>query len=391
MGGSSRRTEILEDLVRDPDLEELESIADQFNIFDVLGIIHVEVRHSKFLAWLLDPAGSHGFGDYFLGMFMKLVASGMEGGPTLLDVDAWNLSDAEVRLEWNHVDILIVSESGGFVCVIENKIHSSEHSGQLSRYRKIVEEAGEFSGFDKLYVYLTVSGEEPSDGAYLPLTYGDVLGLLSHLLERKGDLGPDVLVLIEHYESMLRRYVVEDSEVQKICRRLYRKHRKAFDLVFEYMPDKLSEIYDDLVEIIDADEDMILDDCSKSRIRFVPREMDVVPKKGTRTSTKRMLLFEMKNREDRLALYLIIGPGPDEIRKTLYRMAQKEATLFRESKRKLTDQVFTIYKRRLLTSSDIEDLTGEELRIKLKQKLEDFRKSDMRRIAESVKHCSFGG
>src|SRR5690606_12205461 len=57
----------LEAFVVDNDaLLELEARIGRFNIFDALGIVRTEIRHSNFLAWLLDPAESHGLGGLFL-------------------------------------------------------------------------------------------------------------------------------------------------------------------------------------------------------------------------------------------------------------------------------------------------------------------------------------
>ncbi|MBI1368585.1 MAG: hypothetical protein GC162_08005 [Planctomycetes bacterium] len=39
------------------DLLKLEERIGRFNIFDAPGIVRAEIRHSNFLAWLLDPAG----------------------------------------------------------------------------------------------------------------------------------------------------------------------------------------------------------------------------------------------------------------------------------------------------------------------------------------------
>ena len=45
----------LEDLVIDnPDLERLEALLEEFNIFEVLGAVNVELRHSEFLAFLMN-------------------------------------------------------------------------------------------------------------------------------------------------------------------------------------------------------------------------------------------------------------------------------------------------------------------------------------------------
>ena len=58
--------EALRDFICDnSDLERLEDIVDDFNVFSALDIVKSEVRHSAFLAWLLNPSASHGLGDYF--------------------------------------------------------------------------------------------------------------------------------------------------------------------------------------------------------------------------------------------------------------------------------------------------------------------------------------
>jgi hypothetical protein len=50
--------------------------SDRFNIFQVLNITTDEVRlHSKFLAELLDPNGTHEKGGIFLNRFLELTGS----------------------------------------------------------------------------------------------------------------------------------------------------------------------------------------------------------------------------------------------------------------------------------------------------------------------------
>jgi len=54
---------LLEALIVDnPDLERLEALLEQFNIFEALGVVWVELRHSDFLAFPLNPRQSHGLG-----------------------------------------------------------------------------------------------------------------------------------------------------------------------------------------------------------------------------------------------------------------------------------------------------------------------------------------
>ena len=53
--------------------EEISKISgENFNVFKIIDLTTDEVRlHSKFLAELLNPEGSHGQGDIFLKLFIK--------------------------------------------------------------------------------------------------------------------------------------------------------------------------------------------------------------------------------------------------------------------------------------------------------------------------------
>jgi hypothetical protein len=52
-------------LIANRDLERLEALLDRFNILEALGVVRQELRHSDFLAFLMDPKGNHGLGDAF--------------------------------------------------------------------------------------------------------------------------------------------------------------------------------------------------------------------------------------------------------------------------------------------------------------------------------------
>ena len=52
-------------VVDNEDLLSLESLIGRFSIFDALAIAQVEIRHSNLLAFILDPAESHGQGQLF--------------------------------------------------------------------------------------------------------------------------------------------------------------------------------------------------------------------------------------------------------------------------------------------------------------------------------------
>ncbi|MCK4732098.1 MAG: PD-(D/E)XK nuclease family protein [Methanophagales archaeon] len=382
--------EILEEFIHEnAELEQLEEIVDEFNIFNALDIVNKEVRHSNFLSWLMNPNESHGLGDYFLTSFLKKVSSkasslGIEG-PSVFDIDSWNFDDGEILREWKNIDILIKCDNQKFICVVENKIYSKEHSEQLQRYKDIIKK--EYPDYKKFFVYLTIEGDIPSDNEYLPLSYSDVAPLIEHLIKsKKNKLSSEILSFISHYKDMLRRYVMKDSEIQEICRKIYKRHKKALDLIFEYKPDKLLEIHDCLVEIIPKDPNLILDESSKSYIHFIPKNLDFIPKKGDGwTKTKRILLFELNNNPNGVDLYLIIGPGPQDIREKLYDIAKRNLSLFNKSKRNLTKQWFTLYKKSILKSKEYENKEAEEMKKLIEEKLTKFKTSDLPKIEDEIK------
>ncbi|MFN7141613.1 MAG: PD-(D/E)XK nuclease family protein, partial [Limisphaerales bacterium] len=158
-----------------------------------------ETRHSNVLAWLLDPSEKHGFGTKFLHGFLSLVEQKMPRNAALelrkILQDSGTLKGARLFREFKRVDLLIVDSARKFVCLVENKIHTGEHSEQLTRYRCMVE--AEFPGYQHLFVFLTLRSEAPSDPAYISLTYAELCLELKRLTRIEGSLPPaEVLALL---------------------------------------------------------------------------------------------------------------------------------------------------------------------------------------------------
>ena len=178
---------------------------------------------------------------------------------------------------------------------------------------------------------------------------------------------------------------MENSEIQEICRKIYNGHKKALDLIFEYKPDLLMEIQECLIEIIKNDSDLILDFSSKSYIRFITKKLDFIPKIGEGwTKSKRILLFEFKNNPNGVGLYLIIGPGPKEIREKLCEIAQDNLKLFNVANRKFTGQWFSIYKKSIIKAKNYEDKDISAIGKYFKEKIENFKTNDLVKIEKEI-------
>lgn len=372
-------------ILNNAELELLEEITEKFNIFTSLNIIGNEIRHSTFLAWLMDPRESHGLGDYFLHSFLKRAtfhASSVDvSTPSIFEIDNWSLDDAEIRREWNNIDILIISESHKFVCVIENKIFSAEHSQQLQRYKDIVKE--EFSKYNQLFIFLTVNEDKPSDKEYVSMSYDDISLLVDNLIERKKDkVGTEIITFIQHYQEMLRRYIMEDSEIQEICQRIYRNHKKALELIYDNKPDLQLEVFEVIKEEIENNPDLILDETNKRYIRFTSNKLDFIPKDGSgwTVNIERILLFEIQNRPDEVRIYLIIGPGNQSLRERIYDASRENINLFTAAKRKLGVQWSTIYVKSLHKHKKDENIDWTSSIHKIKVSFNKFLREDLPKI-----------
>lgn len=372
----------LEDFVIDnEEFVGLEALLDQFNLFEAIGVIRQELRHSDFLAFLLDPQQNHGLGDALLKRMLQfvLLADRSTSAPvTPIDLDVWSLNGAIVRREWQDIDIIITDELHRLVVIIENKINSDEHSDQLSRYLKRVRD--EYPGWNVICLYLTPDGELPTDDAYLAVDYGLLCKLIETLVKnRASTLGTDVLTVINHYTQMLRRHIVHDTEIDKLCLRIYQKHKRALDLIYERRPDRQREIQKVLQGLIAKTPGLILDYSSKGSINFVPQKWDIPSLKGVNNYLRsgRIILFQFENNEQNLVLKLKIVPGPQNLRQSLFAKAQAAQPPFKLASAKVGNKFNIIYNKQFLGATDYDDTGIDDVKKTIEKQWHDFVGGDL--------------
>lgn len=388
---------LLEDLlVGNRDLERLESLLSQFNIFEALGPARRELRHSDFLAFLLDPRANHSLGDAFLKRLLKPVVAATSNLP--LDasgVEAADLTDAWVDREWQNIDILVRSLTNDLVCVIENKIESSEHSDQLRRYRQIVQRR--FPNQATLFVYLTPEGAEPSDEVYVPLSYHEVIEAVDAIRTSGGlVLEPAVRMLLEHYVAMVRRHVVEDSEIVELCRRIYREHREALDLIYEHRLDLQEELREYLVQLVQESADrhrLRLQHSTKWQIHFTVKEWDRYQAQRASLESDprdRILAFKFRNEPSRLHLSFVIDHGPQPLREAFYAEFRRRADWFNELGRSVGQTEKVVHQLTdILDGNDYEEQDLERMQKKVRRRWQRFLRQDLPRIEEVVDELSW--
>jgi hypothetical protein len=116
-------------LVDNQELEQLDARLSAFNLFKVLQVDKVEIRHSNVLAWLLSPEESHGLGPTFLRRFLSRLLMEHHGAAASLSpaqIELMNFSDVEVLREWQNIDVLAHSRANRWCLLIENIIHGDD-------------------------------------------------------------------------------------------------------------------------------------------------------------------------------------------------------------------------------------------------------------------------
>jgi hypothetical protein len=305
---------------------------------------------------------------------------------TPIDLDVWDLNELGVQREWQNIDILLTEKHHRLAVIIENKIDSVEHSNQLDRYFQMVSQ--HYPGWNVFGIYLTPEGETSSHDGYVAISYTTIAQIVERMVEsRSSTLGTDVRRLMVHYTQMLRRHIVSESEIAELCRRIYRKHQRALDLIYEHRPDQQAAVREVLEGLVREAPSLILDHSSKSYIRFAPQEWDVptlLSGEGW-TESGRILLFEFMNSPNRLKLGLHIGPGPDPIRQRLFDMAQKHPPLFRTQSKSLNRQFNVIYGKSFLMPKDYEDTNIEQLGKEIRKHWSEFESNDLPRILAAIR------
>ena len=142
------------------------------NLLQILHLSRHELRHSDFLRWLLDPRASHEFGDRFLRYFLALVhRSGSAQLPENFETLDW--SDLEVRREFEHIDLLILSERHRMAVVVENKVAARERCGQLGDYERFIDR--HFARDHLTLVFLDMHGRQSVTREAINIGYDQLL------------------------------------------------------------------------------------------------------------------------------------------------------------------------------------------------------------------------
>lgn len=291
------------------------------NIFEILGITSAEIRHSRILAWLLDPRESHNLGDkFFKKILMKVIDNNLFFETIKpAEIILKDFSKAEVyRESKSNIDVLYTNKEHRINLVIENKTFTSDHDNQLRKYRRFIENS--YADYRNIYIYLTPNGDEPIDADaeekrfWRLLSYQDISDIVEELYVDEID-NEKVSYILKEYNDNIRRNILNDIELKELSAEIYFKYKEVLDLIFENRPDtqmfreKLVGVLNDLNE----QGSLIFDEryCSKTYLRFRTRRLDnfidnVVKEDNTEWSTGSAYFYEITYSNLQAVVYLSI-------------------------------------------------------------------------------------
>lgn len=201
--------------VKEKNLRLIQAGVNYFNPLLAVRKRHDETGlHSRFLYSLLNPAGDHFQGSFFLKKFFALVG---------MDVSSAELDTAKVFRERDRIDLLI--ETKDRVVIIENKIYAGDQPKQIERYLELVtqrdQEKAQKGNQSISVIYLTPYGVKPTrqslgkwklqdsaDGASHPLLLLSYKEIQAWCLDSMAELPLEATTLcmaIAHYKEALDR------------------------------------------------------------------------------------------------------------------------------------------------------------------------------------------
>jgi hypothetical protein len=182
---------------------------------------------------------------------------------------------------------------------------------------------------------------------------------------------------------------MSDSEIAQLCRKIYKQHRQALDLIYEHRPDFQLEISDFLQQLIDEDKghNLIKDDCVKKMVRFAPQIWDGMNFQKTCqgwTTSGRILLFQFWNAPQYLGLGLVIGPGDESLKQHIYGLVKDLHITGIKKKCKIKGKGYSeVFAVQILGAADYEDGDLEEMQKKIDAFFKGFLQTDLEKFLQA--------
>jgi hypothetical protein len=304
-----------ENLLGDEDFERLELSLKEPNIFRALKVERREIRHSNFIAYLLDPNENHGLNEILLKkVLQEIFSEATDASKAIYYADEIDYGNVEVRREWRNIDILIITENE--VLVIENKVDTEDHSNQLERYKEISKSA--FPDKNRVYIYLTPFGTSPRDEVsardYINYSYQSLAEHIERILNLyQNRLSEKVQYYIRDYLLTVKREILMNDTLNETAVKIYKHHKEVLNFIFDNKPDELNELKPFFISEL-QNRGFVIGTENKWYIRFTTEFLMVnLPKAKKGWKNLELFLFEITfNREKIVSIKAVISDGTAE-------------------------------------------------------------------------------
>lgn len=244
----------------------------QYNIFKALGIDHYEVRHSKFLAHLLDPNETHGLEAEFLQNFLLWLSHFVVSDIPVnqLDLDMASISTEkqlsnEDENPRRRLDVLIEipwkkDPQNIYRIAIENKIEAVVGKNQLQDYSNGLENC--YKGGVAHKILLTISPEEDESSleSWVNVTHQNTVMKAIDTTIRKIEKTSSsrIIDILNDYNMLLAEQTgneIGNEELDTLCSHLI-GYKQVIELEAPYLKVKFRDAITYLENCIKRDGDL---------------------------------------------------------------------------------------------------------------------------------------
>ncbi|MCK5789167.1 MAG: PD-(D/E)XK nuclease family protein [Chlamydiia bacterium] len=255
----------LHDLLIDPNFLELAKFRNRPNIFDTVAASHIELWHSAFIKWLLDPNSYLGLKDFPLKRFLFVilqfgrVTTPEQEKPGLMlgELENMILDSVEFETEFTDdklrnpkgnkakLDIIGLSEkvwikstedTRSLRIIIENKISAKETNEQTKIYQQYAELSRENFDYDFLIFLTPDESQSPASDKFIQITYQEICDYVIKPSLRHPELSDESQYLLEQYLINLGKPIkgglVMALPNKEICQEIYNAHKSILDEIF---------------------------------------------------------------------------------------------------------------------------------------------------------------
>ena len=325
-----------------------------------------------------------------------------------MEIAKTDLSAAWGQREWPNfadgqqgfLDILILDEKQQFLCAIENKVWSGEHSRQLTRYRRALEIG--YPNYNRHYIFLspwgTLAQEDAERGHWKAVGYDVVCRVVEETVESSGNsISEEVRAFLRQYAKTLRRHILGgDADIRKLAATVHQRHKAAIDFINATVPGYHREMVGKFLKGAAVENWSTLKwefDCENpGHIRFLPEAWKEFQSIRSGTGWKvddsdSLMLFEFKY--PNLNLVLTLSPCQHEYEPTKEGIDKCLSQMIHPLNRWTWGEGWILFGigTDILSQSDFEQWDENAIRSKIENWVEVFTQSQYPEIRDAVVQC----